>query len=44
MDYLNLLFSGAGGQVQIEGEETIYTVPAKLKVLVERVRYNLPCA
>ena len=45
VDYLNLLFSGAGGeQVQIEGEETIYTVPAKLKVLVERVRYNLPCA
>ncbi len=45
VDYLNLVFSGTGGeQVKIEGEETIYTVPAKLKALVDRVRHNLPCA
>ena len=45
VDYLNLVFSAAGGeQVKIEGEETTYTVPAKLKALVERVQYKLPCA
>jgi hypothetical protein len=45
VDYLNLVFIGIGGeQVTIEGEETIYTLPADLKVLVERVRYNLPCS
>ena len=45
VDYLNLVFGGAGGeQVKIEGEETMYTVPAKVKALVDRVRHNLPCA
>ena len=44
VDYLNLVFGGAGGeQVKIEGEETTYIVPAKLKALVDRVRHNLPC-
>ena len=45
VDFLNLVFSGTGcEQVTIEGEETIYTFSAKLTALVERVRYNLPCA
>jgi hypothetical protein len=45
VDYVNLVFGGTGGtQVKIEGEETTYPVPAKLKALVERVRHNLPCA
>ncbi len=45
VDYLNLVCSGTGGeQVQVEGEETIYTIPAYLKTFVERVQYNLPCA
>ncbi len=45
VDYLNLVFGGTGGeQVKIEGEEGVYTLPAKLKSLVDRVRYNLPCA
>ena len=44
VDFLNLVFSGTGGeQVTIEGEETIYDIPANLKALIERVRYNLPC-
>jgi hypothetical protein len=45
VDYLNFAFGGSGGtQVTIEGEETTYPVPTKLKALVERVRHNLPCA
>jgi len=45
VDYLNLVFSGTGSeQVKIEGEETVYTIPANLKSLVERVQYNLPCS
>jgi hypothetical protein len=45
VDYLNLVFGGTGGeQVTIEGEETVYTVPANLKALVERVQHNLPCS
>jgi hypothetical protein len=44
VDNLNLVFSGTSCErVTIEGEETTYIVPADLKALVERVRYNLPC-
>jgi hypothetical protein len=45
VDYLNLVFGGTDGErVSIEGEETIYTIPADLNALVERIRFNLPCA
>ena len=45
VDFLNLVFGETGGdQVNIEGEETVYTIPANLKALVERVQYNLPCS
>lgn len=44
VDYLNLVFSGtAGDEVTIEGEETSFSIPAKTKDLVERIRYKLPC-
>lgn len=44
VDYLNLVFGGISGErVEIEGEETPYTVPAKLKALVQRIQYKLPC-
>jgi hypothetical protein len=43
VDYLNLVFRGTSSeQVEIEGEETVYTIPANLKSLVERIQYNLP--
>lgn len=45
VDFLNLVFGGtAGEQVKIEGEETAYDIPANLKALVERVKFNLPCS
>lgn len=44
VDFLNFVFSEDGGDhVKIEGEETVYTIPADLNALVERVQYNLPC-
>ena len=45
VDYLNLVFDGTDGErVTLEGETTIYAMPKDLKVLVERLRYKLPCA
>lgn len=45
VDFLNIVFNGPGGeQVTIEGEETVYTMPANLKALVERIQHNLPCS
>lgn len=45
VDFLNVVFGGsAGEQIRIEGEDTVYTLPADLKDLVGRVRHNLPCS
>jgi hypothetical protein len=45
VDFLNLVFDGPSGErAIIEGEEMVYIIPANLKALVERIRYNLPCA
>lgn len=45
VDYLNLVFSEPScNRVTIEGEGTIYEIPADLKAAVERVRNNLPCS
>ena len=45
VDFLNLVFNVTEGeQVMIEGEETVYTIPANVEALIERIQHNLPCS